>query len=149
MFEDPVYFNSSGKGRLMKIHVSLIIGMLLLSQAFSSPAAALNCQNPQTQTDMNRCASIELEAETKKLNKTYRDFQTKLNSTQRQQLKKVQLAWIKFKDLACKFETSGSYGGSVYPMVLSNCLTEKTQQRNKELEVLGVCQEGDLRCPAW
>ena len=133
----------------MKIQVSLIIGVLLYSLIVSSSALALNCQNPQTQTDMNQCASIDLDRETKTLNKTYGDFRTKLNSTQNQKFKEVQLAWIKFKDLACKFEAAGIYGGSAYPMVLANCLIKKTRQRNKELEVLDNCQEGDLSCPAW
>ena len=58
----------------------------------------------------------------------------------------MQLAWIKFKDLACQFETSGTEGGSVHAMVLAECLIEKTRHRNKELEALANCQEGDLSC---
>ena len=128
---------------------------ILLAYSFSSSffvssyALALDCQNPQTQTDMNQCATANLDRETKKINKTYKDFRAKLNPTQKQQFKEVQLAWIKFKDLACQFEASGVEGGSAYSMVLAGCLTEKTRQRNKELEALGNCQEGDLSCPAW
>ena len=132
----------------MNIKDSLIIGVLLNSLIVSSSALALDCQSPQTQTDMNQCASIDLDRETKSLNKTYEDYRTKLTFSQKKKLKEVQLAWIKFKDLACKFEASGVKGGSAYPMVLAICLAEKTRQRNKELEDLGVCQEGDLSCPA-
>lgn len=133
----------------MKLHKALLVCSFLSSLFVSSSALALDCQNPQTQTDMNQCASSDLDRETKKINKTYNDFRAKLNPTQKLQLKEVQLAWIKFKDLACQFEASGVKGGSAHSMVLAGCLTEKTRQRNKELEALGNCQEGDLSCPAW
>lgn len=54
-----------------------------------------------------------------------------------------------FKDLACQFESSGVEGGLAYSMVMASCLAEKTRQRNKEIETLNNCQEGDLSCPAW
>ena len=133
----------------MKLHKALLVCSFLSSLFVSSSALALDCQSPQTQTDMNQCASFDLGRETKKINKTYNDLRAKLNSTQKQHLKEVQLAWIKFKDLACQFEASGVEGGSAHSMVVAGCLTEKTRQRNKELQVLGNCQEGDLSCPAW
>ena len=133
----------------MNLFKALLVCWGLSSLFVSSAALAVDCQNPQTQIDMNQCASTDLDRETKKINKTYNNFRAKLNPTQKQQLKEVQLAWIKFKDLACKFEASGVEGGSAHSMVLAGCLTEKTRQRNKELEALGNCQEGDLSCPAW
>jgi uncharacterized protein YecT (DUF1311 family) len=133
----------------MKLHKALLIFSFLSGLFVSSSALALDCQNPRTQTDMNQCAYADLDRETKKINKTYNDYRAKLNPTQKQQLKEMQLAWIKFKDLACQFEASGVEGGSAHSMVLAGCLTEKTRQHNKELEVLGNCQEGDLSCPAW
>jgi uncharacterized protein YecT (DUF1311 family) len=85
----------------MKLHKALLVSSFLSSLFVSSFTLALDCQNHQTQTDMNQCASIDLGRETKKLNKTYNNFKAKLNPTQKQQFKEVQLAWIKFKDLAC------------------------------------------------
>lgn len=120
---------------------------LSLPLFFCAHALALDCKNPQTQTDMNMCAAHDLDRETQKINKTYNTVRAKLSSKQQQDLKEVQLAWIKFKDLACKFEASGVEGGSVYSMILSGCLTAKTIQRNKELDYLLSCQEGDLSCP--
>ena len=49
---------------------------------------------------------------------------------------------------ACQFEASGVAGGSAFSMVLTSCLIKKTRERNKELEALANCQEGDLSCPA-
>ena len=133
----------------MKLHKTLWICSLFFSLFISTLAFALDCQNAQTQAEMNQCASTELNRATKQINQTYYDLRAKLNSTQKQQLKEVQLAWIKFKNLACEFEASGVEGGSAHSMTLAACLTEKSRQRNQELETLVNCQEGDLSCPAW
>ena len=132
----------------MKLHITELAMLLLLGGLVSSSALASDCRNPQTQTDMNQCASANLDKETKKISKTYNDFMTKLNPTEQQQFKAAQLAWIKFKDLTCRFEASGVEGGSAHSMVLAGCLSDRTRQRNKEIEALANCQEGDLSCPA-
>jgi uncharacterized protein YecT (DUF1311 family) len=124
--------------------------LFLLTMAalfFSGSLLALDCGNPQTQADMNICAANDLDRETKKISKTYNAVRAKLDSKQQQDLKQVQLAWIAFKDLACKFEASGVEGGSIHPVIVSSCLKDKTIQRNKELDSLLHCQEGDLSCP--
>ena len=132
----------------MDLKKALLNSSFLCSLFVSSYALALSCQNPQAQTDINQCAFITLELETKKINKAYNDYMANLNSTKKLQFKNVQLAWIKFKDLACQFEASGVAGGSAFSMVLTSCLIKKTRERNKELEALANCQEGDLSCPA-
>jgi uncharacterized protein YecT (DUF1311 family) len=130
----------------MKRPTALLLGLFLATIGISSDAFADVCENPRTQIDKNSCAYADLERETKKLNKTYNNYRTKLDQVQKQQLKEVQLAWIKFKDLACKYSASGVEGGSVYPTILAGCLAKQTQQRNKELEALANCQEGDMGC---
>lgn len=132
----------------MKLHKIFLIHSFLLSLFISFSASALDCQNPRTQTDMNQCSTLELDHETKIINKTYSALKAKLNSVQKQEIKEVQLAWIKFKDLACQFEASGVEGGSIHATVLASCLAEKTRQRNKQLKAIDNCEEGDLSCPA-
>jgi uncharacterized protein YecT (DUF1311 family) len=134
---------------MMQLYKPFLIGSLLSSLLVSSVAWGLDCQNANTQADMNQCASSDLARETQLINRTYNDFRAKLSPAQQRQLKKVQLAWIKYKDLSCEFETSGVEGGSAHAMVLAGCLAEKTRLRNKELEALNSCQEGDLSCPSW
>jgi len=116
---------------------------------YSGSAKALDCQNQHSQADMSQCAGADLDRETKRINEIYNKYRAKLNISQKEQFKQVQLAWIKFKDLACQYEASGVEGGSAYSMVVAGCLIQKTQQRNKELELLNNCIEGDLNCPAW
>lgn len=114
---------------------------------FSPSSFASNCESGGSQRELNACASSALDHETKIINRIYGDLRTKLDETQKRQMKDIQLAWIKFRDLECKFTAAGVAGGSVYPMVLDACLAEMTRQRIKELERFLNCKEGDLSCP--
>ncbi|HKB83445.1 MAG TPA: lysozyme inhibitor LprI family protein [Burkholderiales bacterium] len=130
--------------RLRIDYIAFVLALL------STPIVlAADCRNPQNQTEMNQCAAQDLEQVTKEINKLYTEYRGRLNEPQKQQLKEIQLAWIKFRDLACKFDSSGVAGGSAYPFVMQSCLIEKTRVRLKELQTLANCQEGDLSCPAW
>ncbi len=81
---------------------------------------------------MNQCGGSDLERETKKINKAYNDYRAKLTPEQKLEFKEVQLAWIKFKDVACKFEASGVEGGSAYSIFirLFDRKNNTAQQRN-------------------
>jgi uncharacterized protein YecT (DUF1311 family) len=125
-----------------------LLMVLLIAFAASSSALALDCKNPVTQTDLNRCSFATMEFEAKKVDANVNKYRAKLNAAQLRQFNEVQLAWVKFIDLSCKFETSGSTGGSAQSMVIAGCITEKSKLRNKELEALLNCQDGDLSCPA-
>ena len=125
--------------------ISLVIFLSSIILAF--PVHAFNCQNPQTQMDINQCATNELGIETGKINATYGAVRKKATAEQKQQLKAVQLAWIKFKDLSCSFQASLVEGGSLHSAVVSACLVEMTKHRNQGLEAMLNCQEGDVGCP--
>jgi uncharacterized protein YecT (DUF1311 family) len=122
--------------------------LIFMSMVVANYALAADCANPTTQTDMSSCNAKDLDRETKKINQTYNSVRAKLNPKQKQDFKAVQLAWIKFKDADCKFQSSAAEGGSAYPMIVSACLTARTVQRNKDLDYLLNCKEGDLSCPA-
>lgn len=128
---------------------SMLTAALVLSASslvFPGAAWAVNCANAMTQSDMNQCASQELAQEDKKINAAYNQLRSKQAPEQQKLLKEVQLAWIKYKELACKYEAGGVEGGSAYPMVHAYCLAQKTRQRSAELFVMGKCEEGDLSC---
>lgn len=133
----------------VKLRAIITVPAFVLVSLVSESAFAADCKSPTTQLELTQCASADLERETHKINNIYKVFRAKLNPQKQQQLKEVQLAWIKFRDLACKFNASGVGGGSAQSMVLSNCLTEETKLRSKAIESLANCQEGDLSCPAW
>jgi len=57
-----------------------------------------------------------------------------LEPKQQKDLKAVQLAWIKYKDLRCDFEYSFYEGGTMAGLVGTSCLINITNQRLKEFE---------------
>jgi len=93
-----------------------------------------NCNNPQTQSQMNICASIAYQNADRKLNQVYRQLLPKLSAARKQKLIAAQQAWIKFRDSSCEFERSEFEGGSIAPMIYGFCLADVTEQRTKDLQ---------------
>jgi uncharacterized protein YecT (DUF1311 family) len=120
--------------------------LLLALSAFSAGAYAVDCNKPNTQADMNQCAAEDLNKADGELNQLYIALRAQLNVPQQNQIRDVQLAWIKYRDLSCRFESAHSAGGSAQGMVLQYCLTEKTKARAKELKSQLSCGEGDISC---
>lgn len=111
-------------------------------------AHAADCGEFHTQSQMNQCASRAYQKADAELNAQYNAYRAQLDETQKRDIKQIQLAWIKYRDLSCAFEASGVQGGSVYPLIMSTCLTDMTQERLQQLKRLANCEEGDLSCPA-
>lgn len=118
-------------------------GALLLSTG----ALADECANANTQVEMNACSAGQYQAADKKLNQTYQAAIKRAAAPQRDLLKKAQQAWITLRDADCAFIGSGTEGGSIQPMIVNQCLAEKTSEREAFLASLMQCEEGDLSCP--
>ncbi|MEM8778287.1 MAG: lysozyme inhibitor LprI family protein, partial [Cyanobacteria bacterium P01_G01_bin.49] len=97
-------------------------------------AQSSNCENPQTQTQMNICAAQEFARVDAELNQRYQELLPKLSQQRKDQLIKAQKAWIAFKETSCEFEASQVAGGSMEPLVRANCLTEQTTRRTADLQ---------------
>jgi uncharacterized protein YecT (DUF1311 family) len=93
-----------------------------------------NCNNPQTQSEMNACAGIAYRNADRRLNQVYQQLTPKLSASRRQQLVTAQQAWIRYRDASCNFERSEVEGGSMAPMIQGNCLARLTEQRTKDLQ---------------
>ncbi|MDI9334844.1 MAG: lysozyme inhibitor LprI family protein [Cytophagales bacterium] len=119
---------------------SLLVSLLL----WVSASFAQNCKNQNTTLDMQQCADIELKKANSQLNGVYNEYKAILDATAQTQLKEVQLAWIKFRDLDCKFFSPQD--GSFAPVARVMCLTGRTIQRTKELQQRTKCVEGDMSC---
>ena len=105
----------------------------------SSPIDGLqdaNCSSPTTQFEMNACAGHELARETERINSTYGSLRRSLSPEEANELKLVQLLWIKYKDAACELESKSAEGGSMQPLLRDTCLTRLTKVRNQELSSL-------------
>ncbi|ELV2842178.1 lysozyme inhibitor LprI family protein [Enterobacter cloacae] len=113
----------------------------------SASALADECDNATTQLELNTCSAQQYQAADKKLNQTYQSAIKRAAAPQRDLLKKAQQAWIALRDADCNFIGSGTEGGCVQPMIISQCLTEKTVEREAFLASLMQCEEGNLSCP--
>jgi uncharacterized protein YecT (DUF1311 family) len=132
-----------GKFLLTVLSIASLLAVGMATRGIASPTSAAtnlqlaqrpNCNNPQTQSEMNICASIAYQNADRKLNQVYRQLLPKLSASRKQKLISAQQAWIKFRDSSCEFETSAYEGGSIAPMIYSNCLAAVTEQRTKDLQ---------------
>ena len=120
----------------------------LLVVAFStlvsgSFAQEPNCKNPQSQQEMNYCAYQDYGAADRALNKEYQRaiaFAKQIDSVlpeylygAEEALRKAQRAWIPFRDAACEAEGFIARGGTMEPLLVSNCLAFLTRQRTEAL----------------
>lgn len=124
--------------------------ILALAPLLLAPLAqADECDSATTQSDMNQCAGRQFQAADKQLNNLYQQINLRLKD--QPQAKKLlvsaQRAWVVFRDAECEFSSSGVEGGSVYPLVYSNCTTALTKARVENFKTYLKCQEGDLSCP--
>ncbi|AXF65386.1 DUF1311 domain-containing protein [Leclercia sp. J807] len=123
---------------------AFIAGAALL---LSTSALADECANASTQAEMNSCTAQQYQAADKTLNQTYQSAIKRADAPQRELLKKAQQAWIALRDADCAFIGSGTQGGSIQPMIVNQCLADKTNEREAYLATLMQCEEGDLSCP--
>ncbi|MCY4763028.1 lysozyme inhibitor LprI family protein [Klebsiella aerogenes] len=123
---------------------TLIAAAALLA---SGAAWADDCSNANTQTEMNQCAATQYQAADKKLNETWQQALKRASGQQLELLKKAQQAWISLRDADCAFLASGAEGGSMQPMLISQCMTDKSVEREAFLASLLQCEDGDQNCP--
>jgi uncharacterized protein YecT (DUF1311 family) len=117
--------------------------------AISPAASAQGCGEQSTQADLDVCADKDFQAADKALNQTFREIETRLSEDPdgKQRLIAAQKAWIGFRDAECDFQTFHSRDGSIYPMLVSECMTTLTKNRTEALKVYLACDEGDTLCP--
>lgn len=92
------------------------------------------CPGAGNQFELNQCAARARDQADAELNKVYRQLLKDAGSAERVKLRAAQLAWIKFRDTNCDYESLGNKGGSIYPMVYSFCLARVTNTRVKQLQ---------------
>ncbi|MFY0728165.1 lysozyme inhibitor LprI family protein [Pseudomonas sp. NFX15] len=116
---------------------------------FTPMAFALDCDNASDQATLNQCAAQQNAAADKELNTLYQQITTRLksNPVSKKLLVGAQRSWVAFRDAECKFSASGVDGGSVFPLIYSNCTTELTKARVQTFKNYLKCQEGDMSCP--
>jgi uncharacterized protein YecT (DUF1311 family) len=114
---------------------------ILQSVAAEPIAQQSDCQKAATQLELNRCAALNAKAADRKLNQVYQQVQARYQDSQQTPLLvTAEVAWIKYRDASCTFSERRYAGGSIAPMIYSNCIERLTRQRTQELE--SYLQEG-------
>ncbi len=100
-----------------------------------------NCDEPMSQMEMNYCSAWAAKLSDRQLNQVYQQVQVEYRrysdaSYQALRLNKLteaQLAWIKYRDTNCEWQTSKYDGGSIQPLINHGCVERMTKQRTQEL----------------
>lgn len=89
----------------------------------------------QSQQEMNQQAWREAEAADKKLNEAYRKLVPLLpDKAAVDKLREAQRAWIRFRDLECRFAGDPMRDGTAEPLLRAGCQTRLTGERTKQLQ---------------
>ena len=92
------------------------------------------CKGEST-PEMKMCAAKRYKQADDELNKVYRELMSKLEDEgHRATLKTAQQAWLKYRDGHCEFVSYLNRGGTIYSVVLTECMTSLTNSRAKELK---------------
>ncbi len=133
MWSEQLY---EGSGMIQEKKILMGTIFLLLGVATNADENSLNkeyCkqafENGIT-ADMIECTQVELQREDNRLNVEYKKVMSKLNSTQKLELRTEQRAWIKTRDRTCKLEEDTGSAGWLNHI---SCLKELTKKRADEL----------------
>jgi uncharacterized protein YecT (DUF1311 family) len=100
----------------------------------------------QTQLEMNERAGNGLRQAEARMDAVYAKVMGRISNAGKENLQSAQETWQRFRDQECEFETMGTKGGSIHPMVVAECRRRLTDQRIKDLEAQANCHEGNLSC---
>lgn len=92
------------------------------------------CEGYGSQAEASGCAHREFQAADAELNKAYNRLAGILDAEEKAALKEAELAWIKYRDSNCTFESSQYAGGTMRPMIESFCMARVTKARTAELK---------------
>ena len=124
--------------------------ILLLAVAQPTGSTELDCDDTSTQHELNRCAAIEYEQADAELNRVWGELRKLMQGRDEavtdgrpsswQVLRRAQQSWIEFRDAHCRLEGYDARGGSMEPLLVSNCLERLTRARVEQLEALQTNQ---------
>ncbi len=115
---------------------ALVAAVLAVTAAPALAQATAECGSATTQLEMNDCAAARYEAADATLNAVWRDAIVAARSAGvEDRLRTAQRAWISFRDAACTAESALYDGGSIRPLVHSDCLARLTETRTADLRI--------------
>lgn len=125
-----------------------MIGWLFMA-AVAAAGSASNCNNAQTQTDINICVAEDYKAADAQLNRQWAQTSAVMKARDKaggaprdgrpgyhQALLDAQRASLSFRDSQCRIEGYAMRGGSGESMVAGGCLAALTRARTAQLKAL-------------
>jgi uncharacterized protein YecT (DUF1311 family) len=116
------------------------------AQATDAPPPAIDCKNAANQMELDYCAGQDFKAADAKLNALYQALMAKYDNNNQALLRDAEEKWLAWRDAECTYENELTMGGTVHSMMQTECDTDKTNARIKELERQRDCAEGDITC---
>ena len=123
-------------GLLSALSVALVIPTAMAEPELSAHSDCIDRSDGNTWA-MIDCDQAELERQDAALNANYRALLALLDEKRRKELKEVQRAWIRFRDLNCAFYNDPE-GGQAARMAASSCFMFETAARAQELKDLCI-----------
>lgn len=100
----------------------------------------------QTQIELNQQAGAVYREVDGKLNDSFAKLSARLSPTSKSRLQAAQEAWARYRDLECAFIGTATEGGTIQSTMITQCKTELTSRRLKDVDAQLNCEEGDLVC---
>lgn len=129
--------------------ILMLCGCVLLQDAPASgeDVRDVDCNNAQTQADMNQCAAEDYRKADADMNAQWAETRAAMLAWDKatppsgengaaKRLLVSQRAWLAYRDAACDVEGYSAEGGSMQPLMISSCLAELTKRRTEELKSL-------------
>ena len=112
----------------------LLVSMTLLSAESNYSKTYKTCMDSSggVTLKMRTCNGNEIKQQDKMLNTNYKKAMKVLSKEKKDELKKAQRLWMKYRELKCGFEGSLT-GGSMDLLMGGDCLLDMTAVRAKEL----------------
>ena len=134
---------------MMHLVPAVLLALLCLHRlgAAQRRAPALDCSNGP-QSALNECAAVDFRAADAQLNTAYQAITRRLTDTPaRRSLVEAQRAWICFRDAECELDTKSSEGGSIRPLLFSECQRRLTKRRTADLNAYLSCNKDGCSVP--
>ena len=109
--------------------------LLLSVTAPVYPQAQRDPCKGDTTYEMKQCSGTKYKQADAELNKVYQQLMSKLDDEgHKASLKTAQLAWLKYRDTNCDFDGYLNRGGTIYSVVITECMTSMTTSRTRQLK---------------
>jgi uncharacterized protein YecT (DUF1311 family) len=129
--------------------------LLLLLSVFAGPALAQPVRSnacwrsAESQAQFTRCASEDARWSRERLERLLTQLHRSLDPRAIPELDRAQAAWQAYSRAHCGWGGAAFKGGSMQPMIISDCMAALTEQRIATLkDYLCGWPPGDPECPA-